>query len=501
MRNLNKILIVITSIFIFFLTSCTTFESTCNVKLIYANKEEVIIINEGEKLKAPLDDYLFGYEFIGWYLDDELYDFNNKITSNITLVAKHIKKDYVPKWELNESGFNGNEMDVVIFYGAIINRSGKRIYDPYDENYAYLDKEDRIKHLEEVEKAYNINIKYESIDKLINKEINPDTPYIYMLPTDELFVSKYWYSFYSLDERFINQNDILNNTCENVVYNTNQNDEVLMIYYNSTILEELNLDDPQKLWQEGKWTINSFEEYLANLSLVNNEYNILSNNYLSWVQGLASSMGVQLANNIDSINYLDQNVNLAISKVKKWRDLNYIGGDYIFGAFFQNDINLKDYLSNNTDSKIKAVPFPIMDEEAHYILENNLNQASYSICTNAPDEFYAISNTADTKSLTKKDLENILHDLVNAYNGKAKIYSHESFDSASYESLLDQIKDNKKYDYVNVLNTLFDLGTDSNIYKINYAIWEYCTGKVVSLDMNFYKYILEEKINKEIKKQ
>ena len=322
MRNLNKILIVITSIFILFLTSCTTFESTCNVKLIYANKEEVITINKGEKLKAPLDDYLFGYEFIGWYLDDELYDFNNKITSNITLVAKHIKKDYVPKWELNESGFNGNEMDVVIFYGSILNKSGKPIYDPYDENYAYLDKEDRIKHLEEVEKAYNINIKYESIDKLINKEINPDTPYIYMLPTDELFVSKYWYSFYSLDERFINQNDILNNTCENVVYNTNQNDEVLMIYYNSTILEELNLDDPQKLWQEGKWTINSFEEYLANLSLVNNEYNILSNNYLSWVQGLASSMGVQLANNIDSINYLDQNVNLAISKVKKWRDLN-----------------------------------------------------------------------------------------------------------------------------------------------------------------------------------
>lgn len=29
-----------------------------------------------------------GYKFIGWYLDDSEYDFNSKVTKNITITAK-----------------------------------------------------------------------------------------------------------------------------------------------------------------------------------------------------------------------------------------------------------------------------------------------------------------------------------------------------------------------------------------------------------------------------
>lgn len=51
---------------------------------IYSTKT----VEEGEKVKAPKDPSLDDYEFIGWYLDGQIFDFDTKITSDITLVAK-----------------------------------------------------------------------------------------------------------------------------------------------------------------------------------------------------------------------------------------------------------------------------------------------------------------------------------------------------------------------------------------------------------------------------
>ena len=57
-----------------------------------ANGEETKqTVKTGEKATKPADPEKVGFEFIGWYVGDELYDFGN-VTNNITVIAKFEEK-------------------------------------------------------------------------------------------------------------------------------------------------------------------------------------------------------------------------------------------------------------------------------------------------------------------------------------------------------------------------------------------------------------------------
>lgn len=45
-------------------------------------------LEKGKKLPVPNEPTKFGYHFVGWYLNDELYDFNTEVYSDMTLKAK-----------------------------------------------------------------------------------------------------------------------------------------------------------------------------------------------------------------------------------------------------------------------------------------------------------------------------------------------------------------------------------------------------------------------------
>ncbi len=51
-------------------------------------------VNSGSKVSKPSDPTKSGYKFAGWILNGSSYNFNSKVTSNITLVAKWSQKSY-----------------------------------------------------------------------------------------------------------------------------------------------------------------------------------------------------------------------------------------------------------------------------------------------------------------------------------------------------------------------------------------------------------------------
>ena len=90
-KTIIIVILVIITLLVLLLRGCrkdvmVTFQS-------YGSSNEVRVSDDGtiDRIEDPKRD---GYRFLGWYLDDELFDFNTKITEDITLVAKWEKIDY-----------------------------------------------------------------------------------------------------------------------------------------------------------------------------------------------------------------------------------------------------------------------------------------------------------------------------------------------------------------------------------------------------------------------
>jgi len=54
---------------------------------------EKIMVKENDTLQEPEEPIKENYEFLGWYVGDELYDFKNKVTKDIILTAKYKKAE------------------------------------------------------------------------------------------------------------------------------------------------------------------------------------------------------------------------------------------------------------------------------------------------------------------------------------------------------------------------------------------------------------------------
>ena len=69
------------------------------VKFVIDTKEEVIKVKENTKVTKPDDPEKDGYEFIGWFNDDTLYDFKSLVTKDIIIIAKF--NELKPMLEIN----------------------------------------------------------------------------------------------------------------------------------------------------------------------------------------------------------------------------------------------------------------------------------------------------------------------------------------------------------------------------------------------------------------
>lgn len=82
------------------------------VKVTFSNEGalKIVKIEKDTCITKPVDPTKEGYTFLGWYNGDELFDFNQKVTSDIQLVAK---------WEkIKKNNCNGNA--IILKYVAIL---------------------------------------------------------------------------------------------------------------------------------------------------------------------------------------------------------------------------------------------------------------------------------------------------------------------------------------------------------------------------------------------
>ena len=105
--------------------------------------ESQVIEDGGNKATRPEDPTRAGYEFAGWYLNDELYDFDNPVTENITLIAKWNKIVVVSNIELAEYE---KKIKVNSTYNIVVTKiepqdveNNTLLYSVDDENIATVD--------------------------------------------------------------------------------------------------------------------------------------------------------------------------------------------------------------------------------------------------------------------------------------------------------------------------------------------------------------------------
>ena len=73
-------------------------EKEFTVKFVVDGEASEVKVVEGEKVSKPADPVKEGYVFLGWYVGEEAYDFENAVTSDLEVVAKFEEevKEIVP---------------------------------------------------------------------------------------------------------------------------------------------------------------------------------------------------------------------------------------------------------------------------------------------------------------------------------------------------------------------------------------------------------------------
>lgn len=89
MKHIKKFFTIsLTILTLFLIASCNT-QHEVVFDLDYNNLvHHKTLVDDGEKVKETTMPVRSNYEFLGWYLNDELYNFNNPVKTNLTLLAK-----------------------------------------------------------------------------------------------------------------------------------------------------------------------------------------------------------------------------------------------------------------------------------------------------------------------------------------------------------------------------------------------------------------------------
>ena len=195
-----------------------------------------------------------------------------------------------------------------------------------------------------------------------------------------------------------------------------------MFLYDEAIFESLNLPSPQKLYQEGLWTVDKFIEYISLLDK-ENYLNIISPDY--FVQAIANYKGEYLVDFDNKIINFDDEENIInlnkLKELEKKITLHYFNNfsktkedeDKMYGFVSCNLLDQTNKIIENENTNYSFVPYPYES-----ISENNFVSSTYNC--------YAIYNNYnfETNGITYEMLYSIIKDLSSGFNNILK-YSKE----------------------------------------------------------------------------
>ena len=128
-------------------------DKTYIVKFVGIEKETTQEVSEGNYVRRPEDPTKEGYEFLGWYNKEVLFNFNTKITEDIVLEAKWQESDLQDTYTVTFDTDGGSSIDPVkVAKGELLQKP----VDPTKEGYIF-------------DKWYVDNVEYD-----FNKEVTSD---------------------------------------------------------------------------------------------------------------------------------------------------------------------------------------------------------------------------------------------------------------------------------------------------------------------------------------
>lgn len=131
-KNLIKLIVLVLILIFLIILTCHKIKTSKHFTITFDTlggttvKEEKV--KYGEKANIPQDPTKEGYEFNGWYINDEKYDFDLKVKKDITLTAKwdEIKKENPVNPDENKNS-NTEEKDPYP-YDHLSTEDAKRIF-------------------------------------------------------------------------------------------------------------------------------------------------------------------------------------------------------------------------------------------------------------------------------------------------------------------------------------------------------------------------------------
>lgn len=416
---------------------------------ILDEKEFVWDLKEDLVLFIPTKEY---FEFVGWYKEsdfsDERLETLNKDDyedkDEITLYAKY---ELESATEINKLGYDLNEATISI--SIYSNRDN-----PYSEEYIYEDKELRQLQIEYIESKYNCNIEYILTDlyeqgELINASFNEcyakrfiennilihygellDTFYESYKTTyqDLLFyplnkIDGYKETNYSvLTERY-ERFDFSGNTFGLV---SEELPFLNMFVYDENIFKNLNLPSPQKLYQDGLWTVDRFIEYVLILDKEGYQ-NTISPDY--FVQAIANYKGEYLVDFDNKIINFDDEVNLGYLNKLYELDKSLVSKNVSLSKRKSGFINcnLLDQIHNLTENDITKSNYSFVPYPYESISDNNFVSSTYNC--------YALYNNynIENNGITYEMLYSIIKDLSSGFETTLKYNKEWLYESCENE--------------------------------------------------------------------